>query len=194
MNQTPNRKYFQLTNGQLEKVGNAMIYLSEKIQDISKTKLLKLLYLLDEFSIKKSGIPFLNLQYKVWRLGPVSESIFIELSDKPFRFNKFISVKTDNGKACIYPNTCFCDDEFSDNDMELLEYVSTTFKNTKTKELISYTHRLHSPWRNAAEANGIYDKLETGEITNTDIIINMIELVNHDERKKNIYEQYVLEN
>ena len=45
-------------NYQVEKIGNTVVYLSQKIPTLKKTKLLKLLYILDEISIKKTGIPF----------------------------------------------------------------------------------------------------------------------------------------
>jgi len=177
----------------MDKIGNSMIFLSREIPNISKTKMLKLLYLLDEFSIKNSGIPFFNLQYKAWKLGPVSEEIFVELSDKPLRLGKYIDIQnTDNG-TYILPKSNFCDDEFSDNDIELLEDTAKKFFNTTAKELIAYTHRPNSPWRNTAEEKGVYDLLEQGLINNTEIVIDMSCLVNHDERKKSIFELYVEE-
>jgi len=185
--------YFQLSNEQLDKIGNTMIFLSKAIPNLSKTKLLKLLYILDEFSISKSGIPFFNLQYKVWKLGPVTEEVFVELSDKPVRFEKYVDVILENGGTYIYPKSDFCDDEFSDNDLELLYDLSIRFKDTPAKELIEYTHRPNSPWRNTAEESGVYELLEKGEITNTEIIVNMGYLVSHDERKKNIFEHYIEE-
>ena len=65
--------YIKFSSEQLEKIGNTVVYLADRIENLSKTKLLKLLYILDEISIKKSGIPMLNLKYKVWKFGPVSE-------------------------------------------------------------------------------------------------------------------------
>jgi hypothetical protein len=63
----------RLCDNQIDKVGNSIIYLSEKIGELSKTKDLKLISILDELSIKKSGIPFFNLKYKVWKFSPVLE-------------------------------------------------------------------------------------------------------------------------
>ena len=186
-------KYFQLTAGQIDKVGNAMIYLSEKMPGISKTKMLKLLYLLDEFSIRKSGIPFFNLQYKVWKLGPVAEEIFVELSDKPFRFGKYVEIKnTENGIA-IYPKSNFCDDEFSDNDIDLLEEFSNRFLMITGNQLVEYTHRPNTPWRSTAEENGVYGLLDRGLINNTELVIDMSRLVSNDKHKKNIYQLYMEE-
>ena len=189
-----NNKYFQLTAEQLDKVGNAMIFLSERIPAIQKTKMLKLLYLLDEFSIKKSGIPFFNLQYKAWKLGPVAGEIFIELSDKSFRFGKYIDIQNTASGTIILPKSDFCDDEFSDNDIELIEDIVKRFKSTTIKQLIDYTHRPNTPWRIAVEENGVYEKLQQGFINNTEIVIDMSCLVDGDERKKSIYLHYIEEN
>jgi len=186
--------YFQITDEQMDKIGNAMIFLSKEIPNISKTKMLKLLYLLDEFSIKGSGIPFFNLQYKAWKLGSVSEEIYIELTDKPLRLSKYIAIQHTDSGSIIIPKSDFCDDEFSDNDIGLLEFIASQFKLTTTKKLIEYTHRLNSPWRNASEDNNVYNLLENGHINNTDIVVDMSCLVNHDERKKSIYELYIEEN
>lgn len=62
MGRTP---YIKLSEEQIDKIGNSIIYFLQKIEDLSKTKVLKLLYILDELSIKKSGIPFFNLKYKL---------------------------------------------------------------------------------------------------------------------------------
>jgi len=187
------KPYFQITYEQLDKIGNSMIFLSKEIPNISKTKMLKLLYLLDEFSIKNSGIPFFNLQYKAWKLGPVAEEIFVELSDKLLRLGKYIDIQNTEIGSFIVPKSDFCDDEFSDNDIDLLEYIAQKFRDVPAKQLIDYTHRPNSPWRNTAEKNGVYDLLVQGLINNTEIIIDMSCLVSHDERKKSIFEHYIEE-
>ena len=80
-----NNTYTQYNEAQLNKIGNTAIYLSERIPNLSKTKFLKLLYILDELSIKQSGIPFLNLDYKdldqdcLERLRAIFESIVEDL-------------------------------------------------------------------------------------------------------------------
>ena len=191
-----NRPYFQLTNEQLDKIGNTMVFLSKAIPNLSKTKVLKLLYVLDELAISRNGVPFFNLQYKVWKLGPITESIFIELSDK-FSLSwlaQYIGTEIDNDSTYIYPKVDFCDDEFSDNDIELLEMVADKFKHTTAKELIDYTHRPNGLWHTTAKENGLLEYLENGTINSTDILIDMSSLVRHDERKRSIYEHYIEEN
>jgi uncharacterized phage-associated protein len=185
------QSYIRLTSSQIEKVGNTLIYLSDKIGNLSKTKALKLIYILDEISIKQSGIPFFNLKYKVWKFGPVSEELFIDLSSEVTLLKHFIKRSSEDGSTIIEPLGHFNDDEFSDNDIELMDFVVQKFGNQSAKELIFYTHRSNSPWHTTAVANSVLDLLEGEEINNTEIVIDMSLLVSHDERKKAIYKDYL---
>lgn len=185
--------YIRFTDEQLSKIGNTIIYLSEKISGLSKTKLLKLLYILDELAIKKSGIPFLNLQYKVWKFGPVSEEIFIDLSSEISLLKDFVSRSHDEENAII-PLKSFDDGEFSDNDIELMEFVIGNFGGKSAKDLISYTHRKNSPWYITAKENAVLELLETEKINNTEFVIDLAKLVDHDLRKKEIYYHYIESN
>ena len=179
------------TKEQIEKIGNTIVFLSTEIKEISKTKLLKLLYILDEISIKKSGIPFLNLEYKAWKFGPVANDIFVELSSDPSILKDFITRENKDGRSYISPKQKFVDDEFTQNEIDLMNSVVDKFRNSNTSDLISYTHREKSPWYNIAVENSVYELLEAGEISTTEYIVNMKELVEHDERKKAIYEDYL---
>jgi uncharacterized phage-associated protein len=180
------------TKEHIDKIGNSIVFLSSKIEGISKTKLLKLLYILDEIALKKSGIPFLNLEYKVWKFGPVANDIFVELSSSPSMLKDFIKREaTEDGRTVITPKTEFVDDEFTQNELDLLDFVVEKFKNSTANELISFTHRKESPWYNAATKNSVYDLLESEQISSTEILVEMKELVEYDTRKKQIYADYL---
>ena len=62
-----------------DKIGNLLNYLSSRIPNLSLTKALKLLYLIDETSYQRSGSPITWLEYKVWEMGPVAEELYNEL-------------------------------------------------------------------------------------------------------------------
>jgi uncharacterized phage-associated protein len=181
--------YIKFTDEQLSKIGNTIIYLSERIPYLSKTKVLKLLYILDELSIKKSGIPFLNLQYKVWKFGPVSEELFIDLSSDTSLLKNFIT-RTHDENSFIIASNQFDDGEFSDNDIHLMDFVIANFGAKSAKDLVSYTHRTNSPWYNTAKENSVLELLETEQINNTELVIDLAQLVEHDPRKKSIYSQF----
>ncbi len=182
--------YIQFTADQLNKIGNTVIYLAERIPNLSKTKLLKLLYILDEISIKKSGIPLLNLKYKVWKFGPVSEELFIDLSSEPTLLSKFIVVSQDQGNY-IKARHVFVDDEFSDNDIDLIDHVVEKFGNLSGTELVSYTHRKNSPWYNTAKEHSVLELLTNETINNTEYLIDMSQIISHDARKSEIYSDYL---
>ncbi|OQX99142.1 MAG: hypothetical protein B6I24_03420 [Bacteroidetes bacterium 4572_128] len=62
------------------KIINTIIYFSSKIKNLYKTKLLKLIYLLDEISVKETACKFSNLEYHVWKYLPVNSDLFYFLS------------------------------------------------------------------------------------------------------------------
>ncbi|MDD2983849.1 MAG: DUF4065 domain-containing protein [Crocinitomicaceae bacterium] len=103
--------YIKLTDNQIDKVGSSIVYLSGKIGKITKTQALKLIYILDELSIKKSGIPFFNLKYKVWKFGPVSEELFIDLSSEIAMLKKYVEKSNEGGASFLKPIIDFNDDE-----------------------------------------------------------------------------------
>ncbi len=183
--------YIRLSENQLDKIGNAIIYLSNKIGKMSKTKTLKLLYILDELSIKKSGIPFFNLKYKVWKFGPVSEEIYIDLTSELVLLKKYIRRKVENETNLIEPIAEFSDDEFSDNDIELMDFVVDKFGNKTAKNLVAFTHRKNAPWHTTALRNSVLELLETEQINNTELLVDMSTLVAHDERKKALYNDFI---
>ncbi len=179
------------TQEHIEKIGNTIVFLTSNMTNVSKTKLLKLLYILDEISIKTTGIPFLNLEYKVWKFGPVSNDIFVELSTSPSMLKEFITLEYHNGNSYIGAKKEFCEDEFSQNELELLSKVVSDFKDATAEDLISITHRENYPWYNAAVKNCVLELFESEKISTTEFKINMAELIEHDERKKSIYFEYL---
>ena len=186
-----NLTYIILSERQIDKVGNSIIYLSNNIKNLTKTKIIKLIYILDELSIKQSGIPLFNLKYKVWKFGPVSEEIFIDLSSETTLLKKYIQKEIENGYTIIKPKSKFNDDEFSDNDIELLDVVIEKFGSQTAKDLVNFTHRKNSPWYITASKNSVLDLLINEEINNTEILVDMDSLINHDKRKKSIYKDYL---
>src|SRR5690554_237405 len=182
--------YIKLTKTQLEKVGNTGIYLANKIPFLSKTKLLKLLYILDELSIKRSGIPFANLKYKVWKFGPVSEEIFIDLSTELKMFSAYLEKKKDDKSDYYESKKSFNDDEFTDADIELMDEVIETFGNQTSKELVKHTHRKNAPWYNAALRNNVLEPLNNEETNNTEFLVDLTELIAHDSQKQQLYQDY----
>ncbi len=178
------------TRNQIEKLGNALIYLCQQIKPITKTQLLKLVFIIEETSIARTGIPFFDLRFDVWKLGPVSKDLFVELSDEPSLLSDFITRECKADAFHIVPKKEFSDDEFSDNEIGLLDEICERFKYCTAKELVNFTHRRNTPWYNAAVKNGILDELESGKINTTDIEIDLGELIEDDKGKLALFNQH----
>ena len=182
------------TKNQIEKLGNALIFLCERMlavkEPVSKTHLLKLVFIIEEISVKKYGIPFFNLRFDVWKLGPVSKDLFVELSEEPGLLADYIRREVNDDNTYIYPKKPFSDGEFSDIEMELLQTVSERFLYCTAKELINVTHRKDSPWYKTAVEHGVLDLLESGKMTTTNFEIKLSASIEHDPQKLALYHDH----
>lgn len=178
------------SSSEIDKIGNAVVYLAERIKPLSKTKLLKLIYLIEEYSVKTYGLPFFNLDFTVWKLGPVSRDIFVELSsEEPVLLARYIGTNLEvDANINIFPKVKFSDDEFTDNEMKLLEHITDTFKDYSASDLVQLTHRKHSLWYLTASEHGVLEYLEEGKMNSTEILIDFSRLLNSTPVKKAIYD------
>ncbi len=183
---------------QNDKIGNTLVFLAEKIQHLSLTKLLKLLYLIDETAVKKTGVPLTWLDYRVWALGPVAYSIYNEIkygnketvNGKVISLDNFVkiwkkqSTKRGNSEE-IYINALvqFKDDEFSDFEIDTINEVVSKYGHLSSKELIHILHKQDTLWHKIVEKNELKKAFETFKNTST-YIIPLQELNNGDALKE----------
>lgn len=179
------------TKSEIEKIGNTLIYLQEKIgEQLSKTKAIKLLYFLEEYSIKKYGRPFLGLEWEVWHLGPVSEDLYAEIND-PFMLNEHIKISPVTGLdgSFIEPKHAFVDDEFSDSDIQLMDILVENIGHLNASQLIDKTHMPHTLWYKIAKEKNLLESFSNKSRTTTDFKIDLSELLSED--KQEIYNIYL---
>lgn len=151
------------SKAEIEKIGNAIVFFAERISDLSKTKLLKLIYLTEEIFVRNYNIPMLDLEFDIWQAGPVSRDIYIDLSDEqPTLFSEFIRTVNSEKATYIQPLKSFSDDEFSDNEIAILELVCDKFGSMTAKSLVEYTHKRNSLWYKIAKEKGLLEAFELG--------------------------------
>lgn len=176
------------TREDIAKLGNAIIYLVERLGPVSKTKLLKLLYFVQETSVRKYGLRFFDMPFLVWHLGPVAEDVFVELSaETPVMLDEYVNRNTQDGKTFIAPRKAFSDDEFSDNEINLLQFVTDHYGQFSADELVALTHRKHSLWYKTAQQNGVLEYLENRMMTTTAFEIDFGQLVAEQPEQHWIY-------
>ena len=185
---TTNNKY---SRNQIDKLGNGLIYLIEKMGFLPKTSLLKLVYILDEYSVKKRGFPMFNLQYEIWKYGPVCQDLYIEFNDGASLLKEYIKSEVIENATHISPVADFNDDEFSDSDIAIFDEIAAKFSGKNTKYLVDFTHQTNSLWYTTAMKNGVLEALLNEENNSTDIKIDFADLVSHDENKLAFYNNHL---
>jgi uncharacterized phage-associated protein len=142
------------------KIGNILFYLSSKIEYLSLTKAIKLLYLIDETSVKRSGVPVTWADYKVWKYGPVPKDIYEEIKYSRDKFSfgtpleKYLSIhrsfneKRNQEEITLSPNSQykFNDSEFSDFEINLINEIISKYGNKTANELIEILHQEGTLW------------------------------------------------
>lgn len=177
------------SNEQLERLGNTILFLTEQIQPIYKTKLLKLIYLLDELATYRHGIPFLGLEYKVWQAGPVNNDLYEELNE-PYLLQPFIRLVQDDKGVKVIGIKQFSDDEFSEMEVNMLKEIVQRYKTTPAEKLVEITHRKSAPWYMIAEQNNLLDAFADKKVNTTDIRVDLTLMIKDDPQKMAMYKEH----
>lgn len=187
-------KDIAFTKDQVDKIGNTIVFLSKAVPDLTKTKILKILFLLEEASIKKYGYPFFGIDFQIWKLGPVAKDIFIDLSEDTTTLLADYITRDEQNPSVFKSIKEFNDDEFSDNDLDLLAVILDFVKDKSASTLVKYTHGPNSLWRKSAIKNGVLELLEDELINSTEFNVdfsilfekNPIMLERFEEVKENL--------
>ena len=164
-------------------VGNLMLLLAEKCQPLCQTKLLKLLYLIDEEATRRYGTPITWLSYRVWKLGPVAQDVFFAKYSGYNLFAEYVKFDCQGNTSIVKPAAAFDDSEFSDLDMEVISDVVKRYGNLPAKKLVEITHQKGSLWSNTKERRHISF---TADNSTSEAEIDFSELLD-DGMKRTVY-------
>jgi uncharacterized phage-associated protein len=135
------------SSAQIDKIGNLLVYITDKLGATSKTKLLKLVYIIEEEYIKKAGVSLTPLSFTHLPMGPVSTFINKQISKNRAPLNQYINVEPVGNQCWVKPKIQFTDDEFSEFDIEIIDDVLDKFGHLNAVDLSNYTHREGSIWK-----------------------------------------------
>lgn len=134
------------SKAQLDKIGNLLIYITDKVGPTYKTKLLKLVYIIEEEYMKQAGVPLTPLSFTHLPKGPVSTFVNKQIDKRRDVLGQYINFGQTELGCRITPKVNFNDDEFSDFDLEVIDDVLNRFGGCTADDLIEYTHREGSLW------------------------------------------------
>ncbi|OJX56602.1 MAG: hypothetical protein BGO89_08590 [Candidatus Kapaibacterium thiocyanatum] len=162
-----------------ERLRSVVIFLLQNCQSMTKTKLLKLLWLVDYNHVLETGLTITGESYLVEQHGPVPEAVF---RNWPRSIQPFAKSRTEPAYADSYPaeyvelveGAQFSDSLFSDFQMELLESIVERYGSMTSTVLEMITHYgddyqnnpVETPW---ARAGGLA-KQYSRRITPSDML------------------------
>ncbi len=169
-----------------QKLGNTVLYIAQRAKYPYKTEILKLLFLMEERMVQQYHVPFLGIPFSVWRLGPVSVDVFEELSDGPVLLSGYITLQFNGQGIRITPVSGreFNDDEFSINDIRVMEQVMEKYGDMNSDQLIAETHKEGSLWYETAKEHGLLEDFEQRRANSSNIIIDMARGLCPDDREQ----------
>ena len=146
-----------LVNGQ--KVGTLVSFLSFLMPEIQLRKLLKLVYLIDEESVRQRAIPVTWLDYYAWAKGPVAPEVY---AIKDGALGEFVSCrkgKDDKWHVTSKNSAPYLMDKemgvFSEWERELIGKVLKKYGQMDADELTRGTHQEDTLWSQVVKENGI---------------------------------------
>lgn len=150
----------------LDKIGNLIIYLVDEIQSRHRqplflTKLLKLLYIIDEMAVKETGVPVTGLDYRVWKMGPVPFEVYKDfMHDDSEKLSFFAEAQKKGESALIKSVNTFNDSEFSDYEMNLIDRVINENGLYQKDTLIEFLHEEGSLWKKVVDEKSLQKTFE----------------------------------
>ena len=164
------------------KLGNAILYIACNVEDLSKSKLIKFMYLMEETMVRRYQAPFLALQYEVWQYGPVAKEIYVGFSNTPTILRDYVYTSATEDGTYICPNKEFNPDSFNEMELEVMAFVIREYGALKARELKDIAHRPDGLWYKKAQSKGLIEAFERQECTSSDEVIDFSELL-PDEQK-----------
>lgn len=165
-----------------DKIGNLLALLATRLKPLYQTKMIKMVYLIDELKVKDNGVPLTWLDYKVWQFGPVAPELYY-LRDNNTVFSNYVGAVRDSNGTLIVPKQEFNKSKFSVRDMRIIEEAIRLYGNMNAEELVDLTHGEGSLWSITKDENNIDFSSQIANTSN--ISMNLSRLIDDDEKLDN---------
>jgi uncharacterized phage-associated protein len=133
-----------------EKLINVIVYFARNTQYCGKTKLFKLLYLLDFHHFRLTGRSVTGLEYRAWKHGPVPFALMQEWDE--FEPDLAAAIKVvpepvfDFDRLRVEPKLDFSDRHFTKRELQLMHDLAERHRNDMSPLLVGLTHEERGPW------------------------------------------------
>ncbi len=152
-----------LVNHGREKLINCIIYFLRNTKYCGKTKLFKLLFMLDFLHFRQTGRPVTGLKYSAWQMGPVPKDLFEELDCPREDLCQHLFIQGSHEPMDFFemkPKKKFNDLHFSQREMTLLKRIAEIFRDAKAEQMIEVTHLPNMPWDKTLKQKGEFAEID----------------------------------
>ena len=133
-----------------DKLLNAIVFFAANTQNCGKTKLFKLLYLLDFEHFKTTGRSVTGLDYYAWEKGPVPIRLDGELDEPSGDLFEAIRIELEQvvnfQRLNIVPQREFDSAHFSKRELRLLEEIVVEYRLANAADMVEVTHAENGAW------------------------------------------------
>lgn len=162
------------------RIGELLNYICLRNQPyLYSTKLMKLLYIIDEESVIKTGVPITWMKFYIYSKGPLPEKLWLSLRTDNDIFKDYINLEYNQLGYKITANGKWGLGEFSINEKIIIDETLDKFENNKVSYLIDYTHRKGGLWDKLVEEKNI----EFVDSDASPYVIDFEELIKNDNVK-----------
>lgn len=153
-----------LISHERERLLNAIVYFAEHTNHCGKTKLIKLLFLLDFEHYRATGRSVTGLDYFAWPKGPVPVCLHSELDEPNADMVETLCIRPEwvfrYKRMKIVPRRSFDPSHFSKRELRLLESLSIEYKTKNAEEMVEVTHAENGAWARVwADGLGLNEKI-----------------------------------
>jgi len=167
------------------RIGELLNYICLRNQPyLYSTKLMKLLYIIDEQSVIKSGVPITWLKFFIYSKGPLPEKLWLSVKEDNGNFKDYINMVYNQIGYKITATANKGLGEFSLSEKRIIDETLTEFENKSVNYLIDYTHREGGLWEKLVKEKNI----EFIDSEASPYIIDFTELIKNDNVKSLKYQ------
>lgn len=170
-----------------QKIAVLLEYLAAKMPNVQLRKLLKILYLIDEESVRVRAIPVTWLDYYAWKKGPVAPEVY-EIKNGAFADYVTCTIGEDGKRHVSSIKTA---PYLIDKDMEIMsvyerqiiDRILQQYMHKSADELTEETHMQDSLWSQVVEEN----KIDFSTDAKSEYLVDLNRINANDASLKEIY-------
>lgn len=133
-----------------EKLIHTIVFFALNTAYCGKTKLFKLLYLLDFRHFRETGRSVTGLEYRAWKHGPVPFALMQEWDQREPDLAAAIDVVPERVIDCdrlrIAPKVPFDASHFTKRELRLMQEIAERHRDDMTPPLVGLKHEERGPW------------------------------------------------